>query len=37
MKLKLICSNPYQLLLKDFLEARNFEIKKRKYKRERLN
>jgi len=26
MKLKLICSNPYQLLLKDFLEARKFEI-----------
>ncbi len=26
MKVKLICSNPYQLLLKDFLEARDFEI-----------
>ncbi|MFN2340142.1 MAG: LytTR family DNA-binding domain-containing protein [Halanaerobium sp.] len=26
MKLKLICSNSYQLLLKDFLEARDFEI-----------
>jgi DNA-binding LytR/AlgR family response regulator len=26
MKLKLICSKPYQLLLKDFLKARDFEI-----------
>jgi DNA-binding LytR/AlgR family response regulator len=26
MKVKLICSNTYQLLLKDFLEARNFQI-----------
>ncbi|SIQ77033.1 LytTR family DNA-binding domain-containing protein [Halanaerobium kushneri] len=26
MKLKLICSNSYQLLLKEFLEARNFQI-----------
>jgi len=28
MKVKLICSDPYQLLLKDFLEARDFEISK---------
>lgn len=26
MKVKLICSNTYQLLLKDFLEARDFQI-----------
>jgi len=28
MKVKLICSNTYQLLLKDFLEARNFQVSK---------